>query len=361
MVRTAQDRVRSVHVRTRRGRQTGWMAPPASVRRAGPGSAAPADWVESCCIRERGSRSLSPASAWRSVGAIVGDDRCPQPLLTAVGLGAAGAILLGVRIHHPARRLPWQLMGDLPRHRGRSATRSSRCRAPSAWSARPSRPSGDVGLVGVRPVDPRADPGRRSGRLPRRGDPRLGDRRPRSGRSASPRTSSAARQSSAVAAAFFYPALVALAVVARMWFLAARIGRRPGSSSCSSSPTNADHRPRHARVATSAAARSTGLVPLRAVRALAFARRGRAASRRWPSSPERQAPDLRPIGRRRIVALTAALLVNPATLAIEVCDRARRSTRRRTSSAAASSGSSSSPAWATRCASSARACASANR
>ena len=34
-------------------------------------------------------------------------------------------------------------------------------------------------------------------------------------------------------------------------------------------------------------------------------------------APERQRSDLGPIGRRRIVALTAALLVNPATLAIE--------------------------------------------
>ena len=35
-------------------------------------------------------------------------------------------------------------------------------------------------------------------------------------------------------------------------------------------------------------------------------------------APERQRVDLRPVSRRRIVALTAALLVNPATLAIEV-------------------------------------------
>jgi diguanylate cyclase (GGDEF)-like protein len=34
--------------------------------------------------------------------------------------------------------------------------------------------------------------------------------------------------------------------------------------------------------------------------------------------PERQRSDLRPIGRRRIIALACALLVNPATLAIEV-------------------------------------------
>jgi diguanylate cyclase (GGDEF)-like protein len=125
----------------------------------------------------------------------------------------------------------------------------------------------------------------------------------------------ASRQSSVVSAAFFYPALVAMAMVARMWFL-------PGA-----------HRPATRLIVLIVVASnaiiifdmlrgvvSTGVFagPMLFATFAELALMGAAALH--PSmavAPERHGVDLQPIRRRRIAALTAALLVNPATLAIE--------------------------------------------
>ena len=101
----------------------------------------------------------------------------------------------------------------------------------------------------------------------------------------------------------------------------ARIDPRRASSSCSSL-----HRTQSSSSTSSGASSAGGDFAspylLAAFTVLAFV----GAAALHPSmaiSPERQHVDRGPISRRRIFALTAALLVNPATLAIEVAGRPR--------------------------------------
>ena len=125
----------------------------------------------------------------------------------------------------------------------------------------------------------------------------------------------AARQGSVVSVAVFYPTIIALAMVGRMWFLGGA------------------HRPATRLIVLVVVASNliiildvlrgadTGgtlgvLSILAAFAEVAFL----GAAALHPAMavvPEPQKVDLRPIRRRRIVALTAALLVNPATLAIQ--------------------------------------------
>ena len=129
--------------------------------------------------------------------------------------------------------------------------------------------------------------------------------------------SSRPAQNSAAAAAFFYPALDRLGdggpdVVPRV----APTAPPPGCSCCSCSPPTAS-RSSTCCAASSAHGALTGPYLFAEFASLAFV--GAAALHPVDGLSRRAArPDLRPIGRRRILALTAALLVNPATLAIEV-------------------------------------------
>jgi diguanylate cyclase len=247
--------------------------------------------------------------------ALVGDERALQPWLTALGLGATIAILVGVRVHRPAQRLPWLLValcvalttigiGIIPKTDGLALFGQALTGAGYV--------AGFAGFVMLM-----------RGRIPG------GER----GAFLDAAIFAAGtgvliwafgfapyvldtRQNSAATAAFFYPALVASAVVARMWFL------------------DGAHRPATRLLvllvfATNAItildmvrgvigeSMFSGFFLLAEFASLAFV----AASALHPSmaiASERQRVDLRPISRRRILALTAALLVNPATLAIEV-------------------------------------------
>lgn len=248
-------------------------------------------------------------------GALVGDERAVQPLVTAMGLAATTAILVGVQINQPARRVPWQLIaicvlfttigiGILPKTGGLSLV--GQALTGLGYVAgfvgfviliRGRVPGGDRGayldaailaagvgvLIWAFGVAPYVLDG---------------------------------RQSTAATAAFFYPALIASAMVARLWFL------------------EGPHRPA-TRLLVLLTVATNGITMLDMLRGqigfgalvvpylfaqfASVAIAGAAALH--PSMalvPERHHSDLKPIGRRRVVALAGALLVNPATLAIEV-------------------------------------------
>ena len=247
-------------------------------------------------------------------GAIVGDEVLIQPLLTGLGLVAPVAVLVGIRSHHPTRPLPWQLIalcvllttigiGMIPETGallvvGQGMTALGylagftgfviliRGRIPGgergAFLDAAILASGTGVLIWAFGVAPYV---------------------------------LEARENSAVTAAFFYPALVASAVVARMWFLDG--AHRPATRLlvllviATNAITMLDMLRGH--IGYSAL---TGPFVFAEFASIAFV----GAAALHPSmalAPERQRSDLGPIGRRRIVALTAALLVNPATLAIE--------------------------------------------
>ena len=154
-----------------------------------------------------------------------------------------------------------------------------------------------------------------SGGLSRRGDPRRRNRALIWAFGVAPYFLDP-QQNSAATAAFFYPALIASAVVARLWFLDG--AHRPATrllvmlTVATNGITILDML--HGQVGHDSL---VGPYLFAQFAAVAFA----GAAALHPSmalSPERQRTDLRPIGRRRIVALAAALLVNPATLAIEM-------------------------------------------
>jgi diguanylate cyclase (GGDEF)-like protein len=125
----------------------------------------------------------------------------------------------------------------------------------------------------------------------------------------------AARQGSVVSVAVFYPAIIALAMVGRMWFL--RGAHRPAT-----------------RLIVLVVVASNVIIILGLIQGMetggVLAATGLlanfaelvflGAAALHPAmavTPDAQGVDLRPISRARIAALLAALLVNPATLAIE--------------------------------------------
>ena len=247
--------------------------------------------------------------------AVAGDRQALAPLVTVMGLAATAAIVIGVRMNRPPRRLPWDLLAICMFVTTVGATFD----AAGEGLALPSQVLTGIGsLLGVLGLAILI-----RGRIPG------GDRAALldaaifgAGAGAliwaigfGPFVA-AAGQSSLALAAFFYPALIALAAVARMWVL-------PGQ-----------HRPATRLIVLFVLASNAvivvdmlkGLVgesdfagPYLFVAFAVLTLVGAAALH--PSMailPERQRVDLRPISHRRIVALTAALLVNPATLAIEV-------------------------------------------
>jgi diguanylate cyclase (GGDEF)-like protein len=125
----------------------------------------------------------------------------------------------------------------------------------------------------------------------------------------------AARQGSIVAVTVFYPTIIALAMVGRMWFLGGA------------------HRPATRLIVLVVVAsnviiildmigggETTGVLAVAAVIATFAELYLLGAAALHPAMaviPETQEVDLRPIGRRRIAALLVALLINPATLAIQ--------------------------------------------
>lgn len=248
-------------------------------------------------------------------GALVGDRQAFFPVLTVTGLAAAAAILVGIRIHHPARRLPWQLQAV--------------CIVLTTIGAAFQGVPGAVGVLGQVMLGVGSIAGFVGLAMLIRGRIPGGDRAALLDAAILAAGTGAlvwafglapyilpSGPSSVVLAALFYPGLVALATVARMWFL------------------RGEHRPTTRLLVFYVLAANgiifldglggvigEGLVPsaylLTAFAVLTFI--GTAALH--PSMaivPERQRVDLRPISHGRIAALTAALLVNPATLAIEV-------------------------------------------
>ena len=244
-----------------------------------------------------------------------GDRQAVAPILTVMGLAATAAIVIGVRMNGPARRLPWGLLAMCMLVTTIGATFDHAAEG----LALPSQVLTGIGsLLGVLGLAILI-----RGRIPG------GDRAAildaailAAGAGAliwaigfGPFVA-AAGQSSLALTAFFYPALIALAAVTRMWVL-------PGA-----------HRPATRLIVLFVLASNLviivdmlkGLVdegdfaaPYLFVAFAVLTLVGAAALH--PSmaiSPERQRVDLRPVSRRRILALTIALLVNPATLAIEV-------------------------------------------
>ena len=247
--------------------------------------------------------------------AIVGVERVIQPIVTAMSFAATGAILVGVRINRPARPRPWQLIalcvmlssigiGIVPKlgvltYVGQGLTGVGYVAGFAGFAIliRGRVPGGERGAYldaailasgigvliwafGVAPYIVNN------------------------------------RTSSAATAAFFYPALIAVAMVARLWFL------------------DGAHRPA-TRLLVLLVFATNAITILDMLRdqvgygaltppfifaefaSVAFA----GAAALHPSmalAPERQQTEFRPIAWRRIIALAAALLVNPATLAIEV-------------------------------------------
>ncbi len=245
----------------------------------------------------------------------IADRQAMKPVLTVVGLSATAAILIGTRIYRPPHRLPWQLLAACILLTTFAATFDVAGEGLTLPSQVLTGIGSLIGIVGLAVL--------LRGRIPG------GDRAAlldaailASGIGAlvwaigfGPFVT-AAGQSSLALAAFFYPALVALAATARMWVL-------PG-----------DHRPATRLIVLFVLASNAvifvdmlkGLVGqgdfaapylLAGLSVLTFV----GAAALHPSmaiSPERQHVDRGPISHRRIFALTVALLVNPATLAVEV-------------------------------------------
>jgi diguanylate cyclase len=247
--------------------------------------------------------------------AIVGIESVAQPFVTVMGFAATGAILIGVRIHHPPRPRPWQLIavcvlfstvgiGIIPKlgfltYVGQGLTGVGYV----------------VGFVGFATLIRGRVPGGERGAY-------LDAAILASGIGVLIWAFGVApyivdnRESSAATAAFFYPALIAVAMVARLWFL------------------DGTHRPA-TRLLVLLVVATNAITILDMLRgqigfgvltppfilaefaSVAFA----GAAALHPSMalvPERHHTEFRRIGWRRIIALGAALLVNPATLAIEV-------------------------------------------
>ena len=231
-------------------------------------------------------------------------------------MASTAAILLGVHLNRPARRLPWLLLALTMF----LSTIGAMFDVAGEGLAFPSQVLTGIGsmfgVVGLAILIRGRIPGGDRAGAPRCGDPRIRDRRARSGPSASARSSrpparaplrsprSSTRPSSRSAA------------VARMWVL-------PGQ-----------HRPATRLIVlfvlTSNAVIFVDMLKgllgqgdfagpylLVAFAVITFV----GAAALHPSmafSPERQQSERGSISRQRILALTVALLVNPATLAVEV-------------------------------------------
>jgi diguanylate cyclase (GGDEF)-like protein len=259
---------------------------------------------------------LSGGLALAAIAGIVADEKVLLPLLNVMGLATSIAILAGVRMHHPARRMPWQLI--------------ALCTALTTIGMGMVPKTGDLAIVGTALTGAGFVTGFLGFVMLMRGRIPGGERAAfldaailASGTGVliwafgfAPYLLAAGQQNSVAAAAFFYPALIASATAAPLWFLSGA------------------HRPATrllvllvlATLALTFIDMLRGLIGHGALAgpylfaefaSLAFV----SAAALHPSmafAAERHSQELRPIGRRRIVALAAALLVNPATLAIEL-------------------------------------------
>ena len=247
-------------------------------------------------------------------GLLIRDELALLLPLTAVGLLTTVAIEVGIRMHRPARRLPWHLLAVSILITTIAATFDTETGQLGFLSQSMTGVGSLAGIVGLAILV--------RGRIPGGDRTALLD--------AAILASGigvliwafgigpyvlASGQNSLVLAAFFYPALIAFATVARMWFL-------PGA-----------HRPTTRLIVLFVFA-ANALIVMQLVTGLGgqdvsgpyllagFAVLTFVASAALHPSmaivPDRQRVDLGPIGRGRMVALGAALLVNPATLAIEV-------------------------------------------
>jgi diguanylate cyclase (GGDEF)-like protein len=256
---------------------------------------------------------LAGGLALATFGALVGDERAVSPVLVLMGMATGAAVLIGVRMNRPARALPWRLLAI--------------CTLISTLGIPLLQVPGLVSILGQAMAVGAALLGYSGFILIVRGRIPGGDRAAildaaiiASGIGVlvwayglAPYVV-AAKQTSIVAAASFYPVIVALAMVARLWFL-------PGA-----------HRPA-TRLIVLLVVASNGIIGLEVLRsiatigalpgALAFANfaelafMGAAALHPTMAlAPERHVADREPLSRRRLAVLTAALLVNPVVLAV---------------------------------------------
>ncbi len=248
------------------------------------------------------------------VAAIVGDTTAAQPWLTAFGFGTTAAILIGVHLNQPIHRVQWQLLaacdflttigvalaassgGLVAAGQGLTGIGSALGFVGFGLLARGRIPSGDrAALLDAAIVATGAGILIWAFGL----GPNVLD----------------TGSTSIVAAVVFFPSLVALALVARMWFMAGA------------------HRPVTRLIALNVLT-ANGIILLEIVRAtlganaytgldlflrfLQLAFTGAAALHpAMDAIVEHREALAERIGRGRFVALAVALLVNPATLAVE--------------------------------------------
>jgi len=283
------------------------VGPPFALPRARLGRLRPSAWL-----------AFLATGLGLAVGAaVIGDQKSVQPALTALGMIATAGILIGIRMHRPARQLPWHLLAA--------------CTALTTTGVVFLSVAGALGVLGQVLTGAGSLAGFAGFVMLIRGRIPGGDRAAlldaailASGTAVlvwalglAPYVL-AAGQTSIVATAFFYPTMVALAMVARMWFL-------PGA-----------HRPATRLivllvVASNAiivldvlggvAGSGTFMRPMLFASFAELAFMGAAALHPTMAMvAERQGVDPQPVSRRRIVALTGALLVNPIVLAIDASD-----------------------------------------
>jgi diguanylate cyclase (GGDEF)-like protein len=251
------------------------------------------------------------------VAAWSGDEEAFQPLVTILGLTTTVAIVAGIRAHRPMRPLPWRLVAlcTLLTTIGGAVTYA----IPALDAVGETLTAGGyvAGFVGfvilIRGRIPGGDRGAfLDAAILASGvgvliwafgfGPAL----------------IAARQDSLVSAIYFYPALIASATVARMWFLGGNNRPTTRLLVLLVLSSNAITIIQMIRVIVGPDALS-GPYLLAEFASLGFV--GAAALHPTMAIPaERQRADLQPISRGRIAALAVALLVNPATLAIQASE-----------------------------------------
>ncbi|MEA2546351.1 MAG: hypothetical protein QOI09_1624, partial [Chloroflexota bacterium] len=249
--------------------------------------------------------------------AVIGDQKAVQPAQSALGVVATAGMLIGIRMHRPARQLPWHLLAA--------------CTALTTFGVVFISVAGALGVLGQVLTGAGSLAGFAGFVMLIRGRIPGGDRAAlldaailASGTSVliwalglAPYVL-AAGQTSVVATAFFYPTMVASAMVARMWFL-------PGA-----------HRPATRLIVLLVVASNAIIVldvlggasgsgafmrPMLFASFAELAFMGAAALHPTMAIvPERQGVDRQPVSRRRIIALTLGLLVNPIVLAIDASD-----------------------------------------
>ena len=244
----------------------------------------------------------------------IGNIRATDPLLVATGLAVAAAILIGLRIHKPARQLPWLLLAVSTAITTVAGPFMDTVGIVGLVAATFTMIGSVVGVIGFAALIRGRIPGGDRGALL---DAAIGA----TGLGVliwafglSPYLMEAG-QNSVITAAFFYPAIVALAMVVRLWFVH---GPAQGAT----------------RLIVLDVLAANAIIILDSVGTIGhqqvvgiylFARFAQlalmAASALHPGiavETVRQPADLRPIGRGRSVGLAGALLLNPATLALEV-------------------------------------------